>query len=67
MAMVLVLGAFAGLFGVIVGGVVGVIGYLGGKKGDMAFRRRWNGVVLASFALAMLCLAPFLLGVRVGG
>jgi hypothetical protein len=61
MATVLVLGSLLGLLGVLVFGVVAIV-----KRADPVARRRWNGWVLGSLALGLVCLAPFLLGVKIG-
>lgn len=66
MATVLVLGFFLGFLGVLVFGLIGVAGYLGSKRQDMDYRRRWNRLTLMSLGLGLVCIAPFLLGIRVG-
>lgn len=60
--MVLALGSFAAVLGVVVGGLIGIVGWIGPKRHDMAFRKRWNWVVFGSVVLGLLCLAPFMLG-----
>ena len=61
MATILVVGFFLGFLGVVVFGVVAIL-----RRHDMAERKKWNGRVLMSLGLGLVCVAPFLLGIRVG-
>lgn len=61
MAVVLFLGVVVATVAVL----VCCVGLLVRRKADMATRTWWSKRLLVSFAAAMLCLAPFLLGIGV--
>jgi hypothetical protein len=60
MGVVLFLGFVLGFLGVVIFGVVAIV-----NRGDLSKRRRWNAWVLGSLAVALVCIAPFLIGVKV--